>query len=89
MHQVPRSTKLIYEDKDYCLFSVTLFKRVADSFKAAARTKGFQVCSWFFPCLDISCMHHIAQSDQQHVNPLSRPCCFISGAMCCGVGAGA
>ena len=47
MHQVPRSTKLIYEDKDYCLFSVTLFKRVADSFKAAARTKGFQVCSWF------------------------------------------
>lgn len=42
---MPRSSKLIYEDKDYCLFSVTLFKRVADSFKAAARTKGFQVRS--------------------------------------------
>lgn len=41
--QVPRSSKLIFEDNDYSLFSVTLFKRVADSFKAAARSKGFQV----------------------------------------------
>ena len=41
--KVPRSSKLIYEDNDYSLFSVTLFKRVADSFKAAARSKGFQV----------------------------------------------
>ena len=41
--KVPRSSKLIYEDNDYSLFSVTLFKRVADSFKAAARAKGFQV----------------------------------------------
>jgi hypothetical protein len=41
--QVPRSSKLIFEDQDYALFSVTLFKRVADSFKAAARSKGFQV----------------------------------------------
>ena len=40
---MPRSSKLIYEDNDYSLFSVTLFKRVADSFKAAARAKGFQV----------------------------------------------
>jgi len=41
--QVPRSSKLIYEDNDYALYSVTLFKRVADSFKQAARSKGFQV----------------------------------------------
>lgn len=41
--QVPRSSKLIFEDNDYSLYSVTLFKRVADSFKAAARSKGFQV----------------------------------------------
>ena len=46
LHQVPRSSKLIYEDNDYCLFSLILFKRVADSFKAAAeRAKGFQVRS--------------------------------------------
>ena len=40
--QVPRSSKLIAEDSDLALFSVTLFKRVADGFKAAARAKGFQ-----------------------------------------------
>ena len=40
---MPRSSKLIYEDNDYALYSVTLFKRVADSFKQAARSKGFQV----------------------------------------------
>lgn len=43
--QVPRSSKLIYEDNDYSLYSVTLFKRVADSFKAAARSKGYQASS--------------------------------------------
>ena len=41
--QVPRSSKLVAEDSDLALFSVTLFKRVADGFKAAARQKGFQV----------------------------------------------
>ena len=41
--QVPRSSKLIFEDNDYSLYSVTLFKRVADSWKQAARSKGFQV----------------------------------------------
>lgn len=45
--QIPRSSKLIYEDNDYGLYSVTLFKRVADSFKQAARSKGFQVLSCF------------------------------------------
>ncbi|KAK9917348.1 hypothetical protein WJX75_003410 [Coccomyxa subellipsoidea] len=45
---VPRSSKLIFEDQDYALFSVTLFKRVADSFKAAARSKGFQVRDYEF-----------------------------------------
>ena len=41
--QVPRSSKLVAEDSDLALFSVTLFKRVADGFKAASRQKGFQV----------------------------------------------
>ncbi len=40
---VPRSTRLVTEDADYALFSVVLFKRVVDDFKAAARTRGFQV----------------------------------------------
>jgi len=40
---VPRSSKVIEEDSDYSLFSVTLFRRVEDNFKSAARPKGFQV----------------------------------------------
>jgi len=45
--QVPRSSKVIEEDSDYSLFSVTLFRRVEDNFKSAARPKGFQVRSLF------------------------------------------
>ena len=42
--QVPRSSKQIQEDTDYTLFSVSLFRRIADTFKAEARQRGFQVC---------------------------------------------
>ena len=41
--QVPRSSKQVAEDNDYTLFSVTLFRRVVDTFKSTARTRGFQV----------------------------------------------
>ena len=34
---------MLSEDSDYVLISVTLFRRVADTFKANCRTKGFQV----------------------------------------------
>lgn len=40
---VPRSSKVVAEDTDNALFTVTLFRRVADTFKTAARTRGFQV----------------------------------------------
>ncbi|CAI5946948.1 unnamed protein product [Closterium sp. NIES-64] len=40
---VPQSSKKITEDNEYALFTVTLFKRVVDTFKVAAREKGFQV----------------------------------------------
>ena len=39
---MPRSSKLVEEDGEYSLYSVVLFRRVADSFKANARTRGFQ-----------------------------------------------
>lgn len=39
---VPRSAVQIAEDNDYVAFSVVLFRRVVDEFKASARTKGFQ-----------------------------------------------
>eukprot|EP00897_Mesotaenium_endlicherianum_P000750 jgi/Mesen1/10676/ME000009S10467 len=40
---VPRSSKRLTEDNEYALYTVTLFKKVADTFKVAAREKGFQV----------------------------------------------
>ncbi|KAG9446215.1 hypothetical protein H6P81_012343 [Aristolochia fimbriata] len=40
---VPRSSKKLYEDNEYALYSVTLFGRVADNFKTSAREKGFQI----------------------------------------------
>lgn len=41
---VPRSSKCLLDDSDQCLYSVVLFKRVADAFKTAAQDAGFQVC---------------------------------------------
>ncbi len=40
---MPRSSKVVSEDADYALVSVVLFKKVLDDFKAAARSKGYQV----------------------------------------------
>jgi V-type H+-transporting ATPase subunit C len=40
---VPRSSKNLYEDNEYALYTVALFRRVADNFRTAAREKGFQV----------------------------------------------
>lgn len=46
---VPRSSRHITEDNDYVMMSVVLFKRVVDEFKAAARTKGYQVREYVAP----------------------------------------
>uniref|UniRef100_A0A1B0BH61 V-type proton ATPase subunit C n=1 Tax=Glossina palpalis gambiensis TaxID=67801 RepID=A0A1B0BH61_9MUSC len=40
---VPRSSTLITQDNDYCLYNVTLFKKVAEEFKLHAREKKFIV----------------------------------------------
>ncbi|XP_062133495.1 V-type proton ATPase subunit C isoform X2 [Drosophila sulfurigaster albostrigata] len=40
---VPRSSQLIKEDPDYCLFNVTLFKKVTEEFKLHARERKFIV----------------------------------------------
>ncbi|TXG54930.1 hypothetical protein EZV62_020186 [Acer yangbiense] len=40
---VPRSSKKLHEDNEYALYTVTLFGRVADNFRTAAREKGFQI----------------------------------------------
>lgn len=38
---VPRSATHVDEDNEYALFTIVLFRRVVDSFKAAARAKGY------------------------------------------------
>jgi len=40
---VPRSARLIQEDNEYALFTVVVFKRVADNFKQQIRQHGAQV----------------------------------------------
>ena len=40
---VPKSSRKVAEDNEYVLFTVVLFRRSADAFKAAARDKGFIV----------------------------------------------
>ncbi|XP_043718256.1 V-type proton ATPase subunit C [Telopea speciosissima] len=40
---VPRSSKKLHEDNEYALYTVTLFRRVADNFRTSAREKGFQI----------------------------------------------
>ncbi|KAB2055936.1 hypothetical protein E1A91_A11G072200v1 [Gossypium mustelinum] len=40
---VPRSSKKLYEDNEYALYTVTLFGRVADNFRTSARERGFQI----------------------------------------------
>lgn len=40
---VPRSSKMLYEDNEYTLYTVTLFNRDADNFKIKARERGFQI----------------------------------------------
>ncbi|KAG8445646.1 hypothetical protein GDO86_010432 [Hymenochirus boettgeri] len=45
---VPRSTKLIAEDSEGGLFTVTLFRKVMDEFKSKARENKFIVREFFF-----------------------------------------
>ncbi|CAG9465182.1 unnamed protein product [Pedinophyceae sp. YPF-701] len=40
---VPRSAKMITSDNEYCLYTVIVFKRVADDYKRLARQAGVQV----------------------------------------------
>ena len=77
--QVPRSSKLIYEDNDYSLYSVTLFKRVAESFKQAARSKGFQVSAWqqlwlYDACTAHCQRHNSAQRSSKPDKSSTNPC---------------
>ncbi|XP_068665476.1 V-type proton ATPase subunit C-like [Aristolochia californica] len=62
---VPRSSKNLYEDNDYALYTVSLFGRVADNFKTSAREKGFQI-------RDFEYSPEAAESRKQELEKLMR-----------------
>jgi V-type H+-transporting ATPase subunit C len=41
---VPRSSRLIFEDHENSLFSVTLFRKIVDDFKLRCREAKFVIC---------------------------------------------
>ncbi|KAI5659816.1 hypothetical protein M9H77_28609 [Catharanthus roseus] len=45
---VPRSSKRLYEDNEYALFTVVLFSRDADNFRTKARERGYQIREFEF-----------------------------------------
>lgn len=50
---VPRSSELMFEDNDYGLYSVTVFRKIEQDFKTAARDKKFTVRDFEFSQEDI------------------------------------
>lgn len=58
---MPRSSKLLFEDNEYALYTVTLFGRVADNFRTSARERGFQV-SILYILLVLSSFHKHCKS---------------------------
>jgi V-type H+-transporting ATPase subunit C len=45
---VPRSSKVVVQDNDYVLCTVTLFRRIVDDFKQQCRSKGYNVRDFTF-----------------------------------------
>ena len=45
---VPRSSTFITEDNEYCLYNVTLFKKVLEDFKLKCQNEKFQVRDFVF-----------------------------------------
>ncbi|NXH39885.1 VATC2 ATPase, partial [Dicaeum eximium] len=52
---VPRSTKMIAEDAEGGLFTVTLFRKVMDDFKAKARENRFMVREFYYDEKELKC----------------------------------
>ncbi|XP_050828492.1 V-type proton ATPase subunit C 2 isoform X2 [Serinus canaria] len=79
---VPRSTKMIAEDAEGGLFTVTLFRKVMDDFKAKARENRFIVREFYYDEKELKCekeelMKLASDKKQQYVWP---PCEFPSNA---------
>lgn len=62
---VPRSSRMVLEEGEFQLYTVTLFKRTVDAFKTAARERGFQV-------RDVNHDTSALQTQQQETRALER-----------------
>ncbi|XP_016076586.1 PREDICTED: V-type proton ATPase subunit C 2 isoform X2 [Miniopterus natalensis] len=73
---VPRSTKLITEDKEGGLFTVTLFRKVIDDFKTKARENKFTVREFYYDETEIKRereeMTRLLSDKKQQYGPLLR-----------------
>ncbi|NWR73342.1 VATC2 ATPase, partial [Centropus unirufus] len=74
---VPRSTKMIAEDAEGGLFTVTLFRKVMDDFKAKARENRFMVREFYFDEKELKCekeelMKLASDKKQQYVSSISK-----------------
>uniref|UniRef100_A0A8C9NGB9 V-type proton ATPase subunit C n=1 Tax=Serinus canaria TaxID=9135 RepID=A0A8C9NGB9_SERCA len=70
---VPRSTKMIAEDAEGGLFTVTLFRKVMDDFKAKARENRFIVREFYYDEKELKCekeelMKLASDKKQQYVS---------------------
>ncbi|NXV64281.1 VATC2 ATPase, partial [Molothrus ater] len=76
---VPRSTKMIAEDAEGGLFTVTLFRKVMDDFKAKARENRFMVREFYYDEKELKCekeelMKLASDKKQQYWQPLLPGC---------------
>ncbi|XP_037007634.2 V-type proton ATPase subunit C 2 isoform X2 [Artibeus jamaicensis] len=73
---VPRSTKLLAEDKDGGLFTVTLFRKVIDDFKIKAKANKFMVREFYYDEMEIKRereeMTRLLSDKKQQYGPLLR-----------------
>ncbi|NXD37261.1 VATC2 ATPase, partial [Copsychus sechellarum] len=80
---VPRSTKMIAEDAEGGLFTVTLFRKVMDDFKAKARENRFMVREFYYDEKELKCekeelMKLASDKKQQYRQPLLPACLSTS-----------
>ncbi|NXP40806.1 VATC2 ATPase, partial [Leiothrix lutea] len=80
---VPRSTKMIAEDAEGGLFTVTLFRKVMDDFKAKARENRFIVREFYYDEKELKCekeelMKLASDKKQQYWHPLLPACLSTS-----------
>lgn len=73
---VPRSTKLLFEDNDHGLFTVTLFKKVVDEYKAHCRENRFIVRDFLYNEEELAAgkneLNKLATDKRKQLGPLVR-----------------